>query len=274
VNILNQIHPARPTLSPAERVGFVSFLAAGLLFFFDARLAVIPLAFYLALCFISPFLPRASIFLPIISRGKSGKKAVSITFDDGPDPMTTPALLRLLLKHDIKASFFVLGKKAIEHPELIEEILSQGHIVGNHSFSHDYFLMLRRSRTLFKEIASAQEILKGFGIIPLAFRPPQGITSPRLRTVLLKLGMYTINFSCRVMDGGNRRVRRLSAKILKRVRPDDIILLHDLRPKKEALYSNWLNEIELLFSGLKARGFSVLPLSDLIEAPVMIKKTD
>ena len=259
------------TFSLAEKVGLLSFVTAGLLCIFDLRMAVIPLAIYLAICLVAPFLPAFSFFLPIISRGNSGKKAVAISFDDGPDPLTTPALLNLLSSHNIKATFFVVGKKAAEHPELIRQIISQGHSIGNHTYSHDNFIMLKSSSTLLKEIEYTQDILKGLGVIPLAFRPPVGITNPRLRNVLLKLGMYNVNFSCRAMDCGNRFVLRLSSKILKSVRPGDIIVLHDMRPKKE-LFSYWLNEIETIFSVLEAKGFSVLPLSDLIEKPVSIRK--
>jgi len=267
-------NPDRSTLSLAELVGFVSCLVAALFLFYDVRLTIIPLSFFLMLCIVAPFLPRFSFFLPIISRGKSEKKAVAITFDDGPDSLTTPELLRLLSKHDIKATFFVAGKKAAEYPELIKEIVSQGHSVGNHSYSHDRFIMLKSIAALLKEVESTQDVLKGFGVTPLAFRPPGGITTPRLRKVLQKLGMYNVNFSCRVIDGGNRWVNGLSEKLLKRIRSDDIVALHDIRPQKEALFSYWLNEIELIFSGIKSKGFSVLPLSALIEKPVMIRSSE
>ena len=168
----------------------------------------------------------------------------------------------------------MLGKKAAEHPDLMKEIISQGHSVGNHSYTHDRFIMLKSNGALRKEIESTQHVLTGFEIIPLSFRPPEGITTPRLRNVLLELGMDCINFSCRGFERGNRRIHRLSKKILRRVRPDDIIMLHDNRPFKEELLFYWFNEIELILSGIKAKGFSVLPLNQLIEKPVMIKGSE
>jgi hypothetical protein len=86
--------------------------------------------------------------------------------------------------------------------------------------------------------------------------------------------LYIVNFSCRAFDGGNRRIRDLSKKILKKIRPDDIILLHDTTPKKEDLLHAWLNEVDKLLSGIGAQGFSVLPLSEMIGRPVMITKND
>jgi len=87
---------------------------------------------------------------------------------------------------------------------------------------------------------------------------------------LLKSDVYIINFSCRAFDGGNRWIENISRNILKRIRPDDIVLLHDIRQKNERLTLHWLNEIELILMGLKNKGLSVLPLSEIIGRPVMI----
>jgi len=261
-----------PKLHPslAHLTCLFSFLAAILLAFLDIHLSLIPLSAFIALCAIAPFLPRFSFFLPIISMGNSGKPSVAITFDDGPDPVSTPALLELLSKHKIYATFFVTGKKASEHPELIKEILSRGHTVGNHSYSHDNLIMFKSSKTLIKEIESAQDILENFGITPLAFRPPVGITNPRLGKVLDKSGMYNLNFSCRAIDGGNRWMKKLSERILRRVHPDAIVALHDVKPRDDTLFSYWLNEVDLIFSGIREKGLTILPLSELIGRPVMV----
>jgi len=263
-------HLGNSHFSPAYLAGFVSFVSAILLSFFDARLSIIPLALFLALCVVAPFLPRLSFFLPIISRGKSGKNAVAITFDDGPDPSSTPALLRLLSEYETKATFFVSGKKVSAHPGLIRDILLQGHSLGNHSYSHDSLIMFKSSKTLMKEIESVQTALRKFGVTPFAFRPPVGITNPRLWKVLEKSGLYNVNFSCRAIDGGNRWIKNLSKRILKRIRPDDIIALHDIRPKEDARFSYWLNEIESILSGIREKGLAIYPLSDLIGRPVML----
>jgi peptidoglycan/xylan/chitin deacetylase (PgdA/CDA1 family) len=195
---------------------------------------------------------------------------VAITFDDGPDPVSTPALLELLSKHKIYATFFVTGKEAFEHPQLIKEILAEGHTVGNHSYSHDNLIMFKSSKALIKEIASTQDILRKFEITPLAFRPPVGITNPRLGKVLDKSDMYNVNFNCRAIDGGNRWIRNLSERILRRVRPDAIVALHDVKPRDATLFPYWLNEVDLIFSGIREKGLAILPLSELIGRPVML----
>lgn len=262
------------SLSMAERVGIGSFLIAILLLFFDVRLSVITLASFILLCLAAPFFPRFGFYLPVISRGTSGKNAVALTFDDGPDPLSTPPLLQLLSKYQVKATFFVNGKKVVQYPELIKAILLQGHLIGNHSYSHNNLIFFKRCENIVREIESTQNVLHDFGIRPLAFRPPVGITSPRLRSAMLQSDMYVVNFSCRAFDGGNRWIKNISRNILKRIRPDDIVMLHDIRQKNERLNLYWLNEIELILLGLKERGLSVLSLSDIIGKPVMIPVVD
>ncbi len=258
-------------ISRAHVLGFAFYFAAFLLVFFDVRLAVVPLLLFVVVCIIAPFLPRFGFFLPIISRGDSGQRSVAITFDDGPDPFSTEPLLALLEKHGVKATFFVVGKKAVAYPQLIQKILRHGHLLANHSYSHDNLLMLRRRKRLFWEIDAVQEILARFGVSPLAFRPPVGITNPRLWGVLRELDMINVNFSCRGMDAGNRRIEGLSRRVLKQLRNDDIIVLHDVMPKGRGSLSGWLTEIDGILQGIQDRGMMVLPLSELIGRPVMIQ---
>ncbi len=201
-------------LSAGERIGCWTFLLAILLAFVDIRLSLMVLAGFVVMCIAAPFFPGSNFYLPVVSRGSSGRKAVALTFDDGPDPQTTPELLRLLKKHRVAGTFFVNGRKAGLYPHLIEEILSHGHSVANHSFNHDVFMAFRGKRTVIRDIEAVQEVLRRHGIAPLAFRPPVGITSPRLREVLQTKGMFAVNFSCRARDGGNRWLRHLSLKIL------------------------------------------------------------
>jgi peptidoglycan-N-acetylglucosamine deacetylase len=254
--------------SPAGRIGCVALLAAALLAWVDLRLAVIPLAMFMLLCMAAPFIPTCSFFLPVISRGTCGRKAVALTFDDGPDPLTTPELLRLLKKHRTTATFFVTGDRVVRYPQLIKEIMAQGHSLANHSFHHDMLGAFRSTQTMQHEIEATQRALSDLGIVALAYRPPMGITSPRLRRVMQKEGMFVVNFSCRAWDGGNRRVRNMSRRILKRARANDILLLHD-NLAEPALLPRWAGEVDLILKGIPEKGLEILPLADLIGKPVM-----
>ncbi len=261
-------------ISPAMVTGFFAIALALIMASFHVALAVIPLSGYLCLCAVAPFFPALSFFLPVISRGHTERSAVSITFDDGPDPVTTGPLLQLLERHAAKAVFFVTGERAVKYGNLISEILDRGHDVANHSYSHDPFLMLRPAKKLYQEIEATQILLRQFGILPLAFRPPVGITNPKLGHILNQQGLYCINFSCRAFDMGNRRIYGLSGKILKKIKPDDIILLHDVAPKRGMSADEWLHEIDLMLAGLNNKGLQVVPLGKLLRRKIMIMIND
>jgi len=255
--------------SLGEKIGFFALLSALALFFVTPFLAALPLIAFIILCFVAPFFPGFSFYLPIISKGCAGKREIALTFDDGPSPLSTPVVLRLLKHHNLQATFFVIGEKAAQHPELVETILAHGHSIGNHSWNHDYFLMLRSRATLEKDIIKSQELLKQFGVKPLVFRPPVGITGAHLSGVLADEGMVAVNYNCRALDRGNRNIDNLADKILDRVEPGAIILLHDLPPQERTCQDHWEKELDSLFEILKKK-YTVAPLEVLIEQPVMV----
>ena len=260
----------RKALSPAHMRGdrgICPFRRAALLPAGSGRR--VPSGCFVLLCLAAPFLPRAGFFLPVISRGGGSGKTVALTFDDGPDPDVTPLLLDLLGRHRLTAAFFVTGQNAERHPELVREILRRGHDVGNHSYRHDPLLMLRSRARLADEIARTQELLAPFGIRPARLPAARGVTNPRLPGVLEELGMECVTFSCRAGDFGNRRIGGLARTILRKVRPGAIVLLHDVSPPGGGRIAEWLAEVEEIIRGLKAGGYEIVPLSELIGRPVM-----
>ena len=259
------------TIPPAVPAGLAAMLLALVLAVVRVEWAAVPLFIFVALCVAAAFHPEYGFILPVVSRGRTGRSAVALTFDDGPDPATTPVLLQLLDRHGVRGAFFVTGERAGQYGHLISAILERGHDIGNHSYSHDPFLMLSRTERLLREIASTQTLLRRFGISPVAFRPPVGIANPKLDHVLRKAGLYCVLFSCRAGDFGNRRIHGLAGRILKKVKADDIILLHDVRPRSAGGVEGWLREVELILNGLKERGLEVIPLTELIARPVMVK---
>jgi peptidoglycan-N-acetylglucosamine deacetylase len=257
------------TFSLAHGVGFTAFLLSGVLLLFGWKIAAIPLALYVLSCLVFPFIPWVSFFLPVISRGRRDFKAVALTFDDGPDPDVIFPLLNLLDRYKVAATFFVIGEKAEETPDLVREILVRGHAIGNHTYHHDPLLMLRSNARLAWEIARTQLLLAHFGIRPLVFRPPVGITNPKLFKILRELQLDCVTFSCRARDFGNRRIAKLATIVMKKIHPGAIVLLHDVSPRGGGRIMDWLYEVEQLIMGLKSCGYEIVPLSELIGRPVM-----
>ena len=260
--------------SPAHWAGGAAYLAAGLLWLASVpAAAAAPLGAFVLACLVAPLFPQAGFFLPVIHRGGGDRRAAALTFDDGPDPRATPRLLDLLARRAAPAMFFVVGRRVEAAPDLVREILARGHTVGNHSYRHDPFLMLRSRERLRDEIVRTQAVLSDLGVRPRVFRPPVGVTNSRLPAVLGELDLACVTFSCRAGDFGNRRIGGLARRILGKVRPGAIVLLHDVAPAGAGGIDAWLEEVEAILVGLEAQGYRVLPLAELIGRPVMERRT-
>ncbi len=249
----------------------MALVMAGVLAALNPWLMLVPLMVFATVHVTAAFLPGLSYFFPIVSHGPRSRTAVALSFDDGPHAETTPRLLDLLDRYDLKTTFFVTGVAAQAHAELITKILQRGHDIGNHSMHHDVFLALRRPYRIDREVGDCQRELMAFGVEPLAFRPPVGITPPSFAAVLARHGLYCLAFSCRANDWGNRNIKNLSAKILARARSGDIVLLHDRPVRPPATTDEFLSQVEVIIIGLRAKGLDIIPLAELIGRPVMRK---
>ena len=115
-----------PFWSPAKITGITLLFFAAVVFFINSLLAAAVAFFYIVLCVAASFFSRSNFFLPVISRGNTGRNMVTLTFDDGPAQPTTRQILELLDKYSVKATFFVSGANALKHPEIIREIIARG----------------------------------------------------------------------------------------------------------------------------------------------------
>ena len=254
-------------ISRAEVTGIFLLIAAFAAFFIHPLLTVAIALFYIVLCVGACFFPQMNFLGPVISRGSSGKNEVAVTFDDGPSEFTTMKILDLLDRYSVKATFFVSGCNARQFPDLISEIIRRGHSIGNHSMTHDPFVMLKSYHVLYREVNDAKRVLQKMGIDALTFRPPVGIINPKLPSILTHLGLVCVTFSCRARDAGNVRMKNLAVKILKKVKGDDIILLHDKPPRRPE--DDLALEVEKILSGLISKGLRIVPLSELIGKKLM-----
>jgi uncharacterized membrane protein/peptidoglycan/xylan/chitin deacetylase (PgdA/CDA1 family) len=255
-------------ISRAHLTGMASLVLALALAPFSLAAAVLPLVLFLVTCLIAPFSPTWSYFLETFSRGPTHQRRVALTFDDGPDPSTLGPLLEVLRREGVKATFFVVGKRVAEFPGGVARILAEGHTIGNHSWSHDPLLMLRGEDRLEREVRECQKILALQGVVPLVFRPPVGITNPRLPAVLRRLRLRCVTFRVRPLDFSNTRLEGLAQRMLRRIAPGDLVMLHDVSPGPDRL-ENWLAEVREILAGLRTAGLAVVPLEDLLGIPVM-----
>ena len=212
---------------------------------------------YIAATVYGSFSIQSNYFLKSINSGK--RKAIALTFDDGPDPDTTPKILTVLRDKKVQATFFVIGKKAAKYPELLKRIEEEGHIIGNHTFSHSYFLGFFSKNRLKADITRCSEAISAaINKSPLLFRPPFGVTNPVYATVLKELGLHSVGWSLRSLDTRAENKYQIINKVISKLKPKDIVLLHDnLKVTADSL--------EDVIEHCLQKGIKIVPLSQLIE---------
>jgi len=169
---------------------------------------------------------KMNYFLPSLIRLKN--KEVLLTFDDGPDPVNTPKILDILREENAKSIFFVIGQKAEKHPEIIARILSEGHLIGDHTYTHNNMMALFSTAKLIEELTKSQATLTKLTgrRIPI-FRAPIGYTNPNFARALKEMNLHSIGWSLRSYDTINKDVNKLRKRLISKTKASDIVLLHD-----------------------------------------------
>lgn len=156
-----------------------------------------------------------------------GPRVVALTFDDGPHPAYTPQVLKLLRKHHIKATFFVIGQEASAHPDLVRSIVEDGHAVGTHTWSHKDLSHLPAARVRTEVGRAVDTVATTTGRIPALFRAPYGSWSPTVFQVCAALGQTSIAWDVDPRDWDNPDAGQIRSKILDQVGNRSIVLTHD-----------------------------------------------
>lgn len=161
---------------------------------------------------------------PAVLRVRTEVKAMALTFDDGPDPATTPVLLDLLARLGAKATFFLVGARAQRHPELVARIAAEGHEIGNHGWSHRSLPTLSEAE-ITRELTRTREVLQGQG--QALMRPPFGDATAAVNTTVRRLGYTMVIWNVSGEDWYDDDAETIARRILDRARPGAIVLLHD-----------------------------------------------
>ena len=155
------------------------------------------------------------------------RREIALTIDDGPDPEVTPAVLDLLDRHQVKATFFCIAERASRYPDLCRDIVARGHDVQNHSARHRHNFSLLGPRGFLRELQAAQQTLTTIaGVTPRFFRAPAGLRNPFLGPVLDRLGLTLAAWTRRGFDTRSNAAA-VSRRLLPAVKPGAILLLHD-----------------------------------------------
>lgn len=189
-------------------------------------------------------------------------KVIALTFDDGPDPVDTPAILDLLGEYHAHATFFITGKKAEQYPEIVKREAIEGHEVANHTYTHR--MLLRCSdEQIRSEIARAQRsIALAAGAKPVLFRPPEGFFNSRVLSVGREEGLLTVLWSWHhpTDDWARPGVGHIVKGIMSDVRSGDIVLLHDYVSGK----TQTIDALRIILPKLTQEGYRFVTVSELL----------
>lgn len=172
--------------------------------------------------------PRSTGLGPNRTRLPDATSAIGLSFDDGPDPEVTPAVLDELDRWGATASFFVIGERVARHPDLAAEIASRGHSVENHTWSHPVFFTCLSPSGIRRQLERTSEAIElATGRRPRRFRPPAGLRQPWLDPVLAELDLELVSWTRRGFDTADGSVDRVLHRVGHGVEPGEIVLLHD-----------------------------------------------
>lgn len=170
-------------------------------------------------------------------------KCIALTFDDGPWPYT-PELLDTLKKHNAKATFFLLGRKVANRPEMTQRIAAEGHEIGNHTWDHPDLTKLPDNE-VFSEITSTSDIIyETIGKAPTMMRPPNGATNAHLAQLMAEVGLPQILWSHSTLDWQARNTKVIAERTLAGAKRNAVILLHDIVPETVKAMPGVLTKLE------------------------------
>jgi len=204
---------------------------------------------------------RSGYFLKSLSSNPNMTiKKVAITFDDGPD-QNTHKILEVLNRHNVKATFFCIGKQIEQHPEIAKKIIEEKHVIGNHTFTHDKLIDVYSVDKFIAEIEQTDAIIKKVSNKkPLLFRPPYGITNPNIAKAIKKTGHAVIGWNKRSFDTTIPSEKIVLKRVTKNLKGGDVILLHDTKIITVAV-------LEQLLLFLQRNNYTTVTIDELFSIP-------
>ena len=181
------------------------------------------------------------------------KKYVALTFDDGPS-IYTKEIIDTLKKHEVSATFFILGNKVKPYQELLNESLSNGNILGNHSYNHKWLIKLNEDELNNQIIKTNEEIKLYTGFTPTLLRPTYGSVNNKVKHLNMDIVLWTVD----TMDWKYRNVSTIVSRATKKLKDGDIILMHDI-------YKTSALAVDKIITEIKKQGFELVTIPELKE---------
>jgi Predicted xylanase/chitin deacetylase len=205
-------------------------------------------------------------FGTVFAHGGMREPLVALTFDDGPSRYT-PQILDILAKYDVKATFFAIGKNVEHYPDIACRIVREGHVIGNHTYSHPFWVPMETPGQIKSEVDHAETAIQNVtGVSTHLFRPPHGWRSPWMAQMLKKNDFTVVTWTVSPEDWEHISADVVAKRVLSRTHSGAIILLHDGLETKEIFQKeNTIQALPAIISELKNRGYRFVTVPQLME---------
>jgi peptidoglycan/xylan/chitin deacetylase (PgdA/CDA1 family) len=211
--------------------------------------------------------PYSQALGPFPYRGARPDKAVALTFDDGPNEPYTSQLADFLASRRIRATFFQVGRAVLRYPEVSRRLLADGHVIGNHSFTH-LFTNFLSPRLLADEVRLGQEALATIGIRPALYRPPWLLRIPSVPGVLAANGLRPVSGEfCHPLEVLQPHPRRIARGVLAKVRPGSIVIFHDGYDGHPGERASTVAATKIVVDQLSRDGYGFVTVDELLGIP-------
>ena len=204
--------------------------------------------------------PKNALFGDFFWHGSRSLGAVALTFDDGPHPVYTPEVLSILDRYHAKATFFMLGKRVRLYPEVARSVAANGHAVGSHCYNHGSLLLASRGKVRSEIVEAEAAFVETLGQRPRFLRAPFGFHPPFVVREASQRGYLLVGWSVSPHDSSHLPPEILVRRALARVRPGDILLLHDGGGDRQAT----VEALPAILEGLRQKGLRCVSLSELM----------
>lgn len=199
-----------------------------------------------------PFTPRS-----YITDWPTGKKLIALTYDDGPDPRITPKLIELLQQKKVPATFYVLGQRVNEYPEITRRLHDLGFEVVNHTYTHKLLTKLPEAQVK-SELQRTNDLITSITGVPVThMRPPYGGRNAKVDEIIRDMGMKIVLWDIDTEDWRKRSAAQMTNQILKNASDGSIVLFHDR-------YQASLDSTAAVIDDLRARGFTFVTVGELL----------
>lgn len=199
----------------------------------------------------------------VVLRVPTKEKVVALTYDDGPHPVFTPEILDILDKYHVKATFFMVGKRMEEYPEIVKDVISRGHVIANHTYTHPHNIELDTQAQVIRELEKCEEVIeKMTGRRAHLFRPPRGLVDGTVFMIAAEEGYRVILWTVSADHHDAPTPEAMVQRVMKHIRPGGIILAHD-----GTISPRWKDVAATpgIIESLKKKGYRFVTIPELLK---------